>query len=372
VQTVPFQDAPPCLQTIYLLDAVGKNEGRNNYLFSWGAYFKKKDEMSFETELYKINDALSEPITDNELEQTILNSLRRKDYNYTCKQPPCANFCNRMECKNREFGVGKVDGYFSGLEFGQLVQFKQDKPYYEWEIRQQGEDDYKNLRFKDETEIIRQDSFLQLCFRELHLLPVKLKMPAWFKIVNQSLESIQVIEIEAQYDTSPLILLKRYIYEFLEERAKARTRTDILSKRVYYDERTQEYWFRTPDLMEFLMVNKNFRAVDNSTVGAVLRDIGCQKKQIKTEKRVSLRVTAIASIFVQRNLTDVLMDTETTGDIHEDMDSSEGFNNKDVEVGNQHHEAQDQTEEDTQDVVEEEAGEIDFTMDDEFNKETLY
>lgn len=326
IDNLPFQDAPPCLQTIYLLDAVGKNEGRNNYLFSWGAYFKKKDEMSFDAELYKINDALSEPISDNELDQTVINSLRKKDYNYTCKQPPCANFCNRTECRNREFGVGKVDGYFSGLEFGQLTQFKQDKPYYEWEIKQQGDDgEYKLLRFKDETEIIRQDSFLQLCFRELHILPVKLKMPAWFKIVNQSLESIMIVDVDAQYDTSPIILLKRYIYEFLEERARARIKHDILSKRVYYDERTQEYLFRTADLLEFLLINKNFRSVDPNTINAVLRDIGCEKRQIKTEKRMSLRVTALPVEKFKNNLTVVLMAVE-------DQEEEEETNDEEAKI----------------------------------------
>jgi len=354
VEGLPFSDAPPCLQTIYMLDAVKKNEGRNNYLFSWGAYFKKKDEMSFETELYKINDALSEPIKDEELENTVLSSLRRKDYNYMCKQSPCVNFCNRAECKLREYGVGKVDGFFSGLEFGQLTQYKQDKPYYEWEVKQQGEENYKKLRFTNEADIIRQDSFLQLCFRELHVLPVKLQIPAWFKIVNQSLESIDSIEVEAQYDTSPIILLKRYIYEFLEERAKARTRNDIMSKRVYFNDKLQEYWFRTTDLMEFLVVNKNFKTVDPNIISATLRDIGCVRRQVKTEKRTSIRVMALSKQSFEENLTFVLMEVvndennETEKEI-EDEDGSiadfAGFTTIGVE--------EDTVQEDTEDVVEE-------------------
>lgn len=370
MENLPFQDAPPCLQTIYFLDAVGKNEGRNNYLFSWGAYFKKKDEMSFEAELYKINDSMSEPISDSELEQTVLSSLRRKDYNYTCKQSPCVNFCNRTECRNREFGVGKVDGYFSGLEFGQLVQYKQDRPYYEWEIKQQGEEAYKVLRFKDETEIIRQDSFLQLCFRELHLLPVKLKMPAWFKIVNQSLESIQVVEIEAQFDTSPIVLLKRYIYEFLEERAKARTRMEVMNKRVYFDERWQEYWFRTTDLLEFLIVTKNFKAVEPSTINAVLRDIGCTKRQVKDERRISMRVTALSKQSVQQHLSVVLMEVsdETGG-----QDEQEG-SIADLASLDEHSKKASEVYDAPQEMVEEEAG-VDFAteaMDFDVLQEDLY
>ena len=202
------------------------------------------------------------------------------------------------------------------------------------------------------------------------MLPVKLKMPAWFKIVNQSLESIQVVEIEAQFDTSPIVLLKRYIYEFLEERAKARTRMEVMNKRVYFDERWQEYWFRTTDLLEFLIVTKNFKAVEPSTINAVLRDIGCTKRQVKDERRISMRVTALSKQSVQQHLSVVLMEVsdETGG-----QDEQEG-SIADLASLDEHSKKASEVYDAPQEMVEEEAG-VDFAteaMDFDVLQEDLY
>ena len=78
VSDIPFQDGPPCLQSIYLLNPIGENEGRNNYLFSFAVYFKKVDENFFEQKVFEINSSLQVPLSTNELEKTILQSIRKK------------------------------------------------------------------------------------------------------------------------------------------------------------------------------------------------------------------------------------------------------------------------------------------------------
>lgn len=300
LNTLPYNDAPPCLQSIYLLDAVGKNEGRNDYLFSWGAYFKKKDENYFEQHLFEINNGMREPIDNTELENTIIKSLRRKDYNYKCTQYPCVAFCNKPVCKNREYGVGKVDGYFSNLDYGQLTQYKTSQPYYEWEIRQQGDDEYKMLKFKNEDEIIRQDTFLKLCLRELYVLPIKLKQSEWFKIVNQSLQEIKIEIIEEEDELSALTLFRTLFLDFLMNRAMAATKDQMFAKKVYYDSETNEYMFRAKDLNEYVYVTKNFRFLQPGEVNGVLKDMGCEPRRIYTESRKQLRVQVISQTEIDK------------------------------------------------------------------------
>ena len=168
MKSLSFADATPCLQNIYILNSIKENAGRNEYLFSFGNYLKRKDENFFEQNLFDINSRLKVPLAKNELENTILKSLRKKDYNYKCTQSPLINFCNKSICKKKEYGVGKEGGYFSELEYGKLYQYKASEPYYEWEVKIQGEKEFKKLRFQTENEIIKQDAFLKLCFRELH------------------------------------------------------------------------------------------------------------------------------------------------------------------------------------------------------------
>ena len=74
------KDGPPCLQTINMLNIMGKNSGRNNYLFSWGVYLKKKDPDFWEQKLFEVNAGMQAPLPKNELEDTVIASLRKKDY----------------------------------------------------------------------------------------------------------------------------------------------------------------------------------------------------------------------------------------------------------------------------------------------------
>ena len=312
IKEIPFSDAPPCLQSINLLQSIGKIEGRNNYLFSFGAYLKMKDESFFEQKLYEINNSMKFPIPDRELEATVLKSLRKKDYNYRCTQSPCVIYCNKQECKKREFGVGKEDGYFSSLDYGQLKQILTDSPYYEWQIKLQDADVYKILRFRNEDEIIKQDTFLKLCFRELHVLPTKLKQGEWFKIVNQSLNEIIVEKIDRADSTSALGLFRSLFTEFLLNRSMAKTKDQIATRKVYYDAIDRVYYFRVRDLTDFLYVTKNFKFMQPNDVHAALKDLGCLPKKINTETRKQLRVQEIR----QDVLEDSVMLEE---DIEEDI-----------------------------------------------------
>lgn len=287
-----FNDAPPCLQTLYILNPLGRHDGRNEYLFSFGAYLKKKDENFFEQRLFEVNQSMNYPLSKGELEKTIISSLRKKDYNYKCKQYPCAEYCNKVICKTREYGVGKQDGYFSNLEYGKMSQIRTEQPYYEWEIRVQGEEKWKKLRFKNEDEVIKQDVFLRLCFRELYMLPIKLKQSEWVKIVNQSLEEIVIVSVEEGDDSSPVTLFRALFLDFILSRARGDAKEQLFNKKVYFSKETNEYLFRVKDLSEFLFVIKNFRYIQPTEVHSNLRDLGCKSRKIRLATGKQVRVSA--------------------------------------------------------------------------------
>lgn len=300
LKEVIFNDAPPCLQRIYLINPMDKNSGRNNYLFSFGVYLKKKDEDYFEQGLQEVSRSMIDPLPDKEVESTILSSLRKKDYSYKCKESPCIDFCHKKECSKREFGIGKSEGYFSSVECGQLYQYKTMSPYYEWEVRLQGQEEPVRLRFKTEDEIIRQDTFLRLCMRELHELPSKLKQSVWFEKVNEALKEIKIFDIDKDEDTSPYILLRNLISEFLTGRAPATTREQILAKRVFFDSSTKEYYFRTKDLIEYLYVTKQFRHFQPSELHGILRELNCTTKKIRLKEKDGEQIRV--ACFAQANL----------------------------------------------------------------------
>ncbi len=287
---LPFNDAPPCLQTMYILNPLEANQGNNDYLFAFGAYLKKKDENFFEQALFEINNTLKVPRTANELESTVLTSIRKKDYPYKCTQAPIVDYCNKNICKHREFGVGKEGGYFSNLEYGKLFQVRTAQPYYEWEVKTHEQEEFKKLRFKNEDEIIKQDVFLKLCMRELHNLPVKMKQIEWFKLVNQYLLDMVEVNVDEANDTSPTSLFQSIFFDFLLNRAKAITKDQILLRRVYFDQQKNAYFFRAKDFNEYLFINKNFRYFGPVEIHGILKDMKVGSDRIRTESGKQLRI----------------------------------------------------------------------------------
>lgn len=293
ISDLPNANGPPCLETLALLNNINKGEGRNNYLFSLGVYLKKSDPEFWEQKLFGFNEALPVPLSKDELESTVISSLRKKDYAYKCTEVPCIDYCRKAVCKTRDFGIGKEGGYFSELEFGQLLQIKSSEPYYEWDVRILGDTEFKTLRFQNEADIIGQDAFLRLCVRELHVLPVKLKQSEWYKLVNQALKELKIVYIERADDTSALGLLRSIITEFLTERAMAQTKDQILNKRVYFDENTFTYYFRSQDLIDFVFLVKGFHYFQPRDLHGYLRDFKAKPTRIVSESGKQIRVYSL-------------------------------------------------------------------------------
>ena len=200
--SLPLNDAPPCLQSLYLRHDV---HDRNNYLFSLACYFKAKYAEDYENYVLEANERLTRPLSEKELNQTVFSSLNKHTYSYRCFESPLCTVCNKKECSTRTYKVGDE---VSPLNYEQLVQYNCDPPYYDWTING------KVLRFNSEAEIIQQEKFIELCMRHLSILPNKIKREAWTAIVNEALKNKQVKEVE--YDTSsPLAVMQESLRQFL-------------------------------------------------------------------------------------------------------------------------------------------------------------
>ena len=201
-ESLPLNDAPPCLQSLYLRHSV---TNRNNYLFSLGCYLKAKYAEDYEQYLLEANSRLDNPLLEQELNKTVLSSLNKHTYSYRCYESPLCTLCNKKECATRTYKVGDE---ISPLNYEQLIQYNCDPPYYDWTING------KVLRFNSEAEIIQQEKFIELCMRHLSILPNKLKRDAWTAIVNEALKNKEVKEVA--YDTSsPLAVMRECIKQFL-------------------------------------------------------------------------------------------------------------------------------------------------------------
>lgn len=219
---LPYNDAPPCIQKILLSEQVGSEDsGRNNFLFSFAIYAKKKYGSGFEDYVKQINDSFICPLEDSTVEQ-ICNSVRENEYIYKCKDIPCNAYCHRPTCRKREFGLGRDKGHFTGIDYGQLFRYLTAEPYYVWQLRLQGQEQWKNVVFKDEAYLLDQRNFARMCVRYLNQAPMQVSPNDWYAILNSVLPNVKDVEVKKETDTSGLSIIRNAFITYLSNKQARR------------------------------------------------------------------------------------------------------------------------------------------------------
>lgn len=176
IENTPLFDAPPCLQHLYVH---GCDEQRNIYLFNLAVYAKAKYDEDYKNFILEANNLLSDPLSEDEIEKTVFQSIDKLTYSYQCgKNSLLSNFCNKAVCKTRAYTAG---GFVPSMEFGEMTQITSNPPQYKWEVNG------TTLTFTNEVDIIKQQAFRVLCMRNLGILPPMVKDGLWTEIVNKAL-----------------------------------------------------------------------------------------------------------------------------------------------------------------------------------------
>lgn len=255
LEELPYDDAPCCVQTILLSSALGKDSGRNNFLFTCAVYLKKKYGDGFKKYLEEFNSKLSAPVEDTELE-ALFSSVAGNEYNYKCKDIPCNAYCNKVECANREFGVGKDKGYFSGIDYGTLTRMLAEEPYYIWKLKHVESDEYKAITFKDEQALLDQKVFARMCVRHLNHAPFRVKDNEWFKILNTVLAtSLEEVTVSRETDTSDRAEVRGAFNKFLAQQQTPRN-LPVQVKLGFVYKNCTKYFFTHRGFEQFLDLEK--------------------------------------------------------------------------------------------------------------------
>lgn len=222
ISKLPYNDAPPCIQRILLSEEVGgEDTGRNNFLFSYAVYAKKKYGNGFDDYVREVNESFEVPLESSVVEQTC-ESVKANEYVYKCKDIPCNSFCNKSECRKREFGLGKDKGHFTGIDYGQLFRYMTAEPYYVWKLRLMGQEKWVDVIFKDEGYLLDQKNFAKMCVRYLNQAPMQVSNNDWYAILNSVLPNVQNIEVKEETDTSGMSMLKNAFVEYLSNKQSRR------------------------------------------------------------------------------------------------------------------------------------------------------
>jgi hypothetical protein len=254
---LPYNDAPFCVQTILLSGALEENSGRNDFLFTAALYLKLKSPDDVEEELIRANNLLEAPLEDADVAR-IADSAVKKDYQIwgRCKKSPCAEYCDRKRCKEREFGVGRgKNNMVSNVEFGQIIRMLSEEPYYLWEARLAGTESYVQVRIDGEADLLNQKVVQKACIRYLNQTPVTVKQLVWEKTLNDCLAGIEEVEVEEGTDTTELSALRNCFIRFLTHKQTQNGLPHLIQTgQVYY--RDGVFYFTGEGVKQYLAVEK--------------------------------------------------------------------------------------------------------------------
>jgi hypothetical protein len=255
-----FADGPPCLQA---LATQGFPAGsRNNALFNMGVYLRKKHgEGGWDKELSDFNQEYMHPaVGANEVLQ-ITKSVRKKSYEYKCKEQPICAACNKQLCLTRPFGIRGARND-PGVTFGELTKIPTDPPIYLWDVN--GE----RLELTS-AQLMDQRKFNQVCFERLDMWPQPIRAVDWQTLVREKLEKLDMGE--APDDASRPGRLLELVEEFCQSRAHGMSRDELLMSKPWTE--NDKTYFRLADLVAFLE-HKRVSNINEGRLWVILRKAG--------------------------------------------------------------------------------------------------
>ena len=264
LRTYDFRDGPPCLQH---LAAKGIPTGqRNKGLYNLGVYAKKAFPEDWQRRIEQYNSHyLRPPLSAGEVAE-LIRSVGRKDYQYTCRDSPCANHCNVSVCRTRKFGVGKNSGLPTILG---LTKFNSVPPIWFADIDGGG-------RLELQTEDLQSQSRFQLaCMEHLNSMPAALSQTGCQLIIQQLIDTVVVVA--PPYEASPKGQFLEHLERYCSQRAQAVSLDEIRLGKPYLD--GGFHYFTLAGLTQYLERNK-FRQMTVAQVAA------CLKNTVGAEHRI--------------------------------------------------------------------------------------
>lgn len=238
-----FRDGPPCLQHLatFGIEQGGRNVGLTNI-----AIYNKiahPDDWQDRTNKFSYEN-MSPPVGQSDLVQ-ITRNVSRKDYFYTCKQPPLSTHCDKKLCVKRKFGIG------SGKDAGELFPVDNltkciAKDSVRWYAEHQG------LRVELTTEQLLSPPLLQRVFLERFSMIVIGKQKDWMVRLKELMETCE--EIIDPDDASRQGQFENMLDNFFNSSRPARNRDELIKGNSFVEE--GRIHFRSEDLFKYLTIHR--------------------------------------------------------------------------------------------------------------------
>ena len=264
-----FSDGPPCIEVL-AQNKIGEG-GRNNTLFHYGVYAKKKWPSEWKSRITMFNiQAMEKPLSDSEV-SIITNQHEKKDWGYKCNDEPMCSVCDKTLCRTRKFGIGQ-DTMFPGLTDLQVIDL--EDPYYYLNV------DGERLYLENVKYLRQQSLFQEACMVQLKFRPPPIKEKDWVLITNQLLNNAEVTEPAEGMSTEDQ--LNNHLEEFCLNRQVSTDKNDLKKGGVWTSEGYHHFVF---DRFYHQFLMRRRWDVGYQRTGQMLKEkCGCEDKRLGKEK----------------------------------------------------------------------------------------
>lgn len=266
-----YNDAPPCLQ---IIKDVGMEEGsRNNGLFNFAVYLKKKNEDTWQEDVKSINqEVINPPLLIKEAEE-IIKSVSKRDFFYKCKEYPCVQYCNKKECLKRKHGIGTDKSGTSSFQFDNLTKYNSGDEVW-WYAECNG----KRIQLTTE-EILNQTKLQARLLEKLSIVMYPVKATTWMQMIERLVGDC--IEIKEPDQASKKGQFFELFDQFLTSGSSAERKDDLIRFNTYIED--GKVYFRGIKLFEYLK-NKKMKHTERE-VWNWLKEVGAESKKLKVAKK---------------------------------------------------------------------------------------
>lgn len=275
-----LKEYPPCLRA---LTKLGLPEGsRNSGLFNFGVFFKKSNPKDWESQLMEHNLRNVTPSLPYKELNTVVRSLNKTTYQYTCDQEPICSHCDYDSCAKLKFGISSFqskdnpDTIYHPATITHCRKLNTDPPYFMLEVNG------KDISLSSE-EFLNFRVFRLRLMEIMNLVVKPLKQLDWEKQVKDLLD--KRTEIGAPKDASINGQILNCVTEFLELCEKSKSDIDI-----YRDlpvKKGEYIVFRANSLKKYMAMHKLDRIADNRLF-MLIKNHGCSYKRISIDGRLTL------------------------------------------------------------------------------------
>lgn len=246
-----LEGAPPCIQ--YILKTQGICEGnRNKLLYNIAVYCKKRyDDEIYADKVKEIHDKYaSNPLSIREL-NTIIDSVKGKEYRYQCKDGMLKQFCNSSICVDRENGI---DFSTEIKTIKSATRILTTPPIYAVEVEL--ESDRPSKVYVTTDQLFKQELFRKECSEQLHKTFVPLSGKQWNQLSTNIINN--AINQDPPFDMMEESQLYFALMDYLTNRAQPDSLALESDDGVFHDMKKSKILFKLSGLRTHLIRRGTF------------------------------------------------------------------------------------------------------------------